>query len=261
MVNTPGQSWHKNPDKYTEYKHLQKIKRQIKNDQDREKYLQNARDVHKAQTSKKLTVRFYTYRIQIGDVITPDVVKKELADPETKSKYKKVFRPLWKGDLCSYDQLVNYKPRTPTDDERNFMEMIKPVVDDSPSVSHNSSGVCAMTMYWRKNPDKYAKHLQNQRIYQNRRRTEIKSVDAEKYLKEQRDKTKFKRHRKATLEFYDNRITSGEIITTDVIKDELSNPQEIKVKRPRNMVSFEDLVKYAHSRQAMPHLVCNILKN
>ena len=246
--------WNTNPDKYTEYKKIRTLKRKLEIAKDKENYLQNAREIQKEQTSKKLTVRFYTYRIQTGDDITPRVVEEELNDPDTRERYKKAFRSLWRGTLCSYEQLVAYNPRKLTDDERTFMDLIKPV-SVSPTVS-------PMTIYFRRNPDKYTEHLRKQRIFQRQKRIYIlNSGDAEDYLKKQREHTKFKRHRKLTLEFYDKRILAGESITTDVIRNELNNPVEIKTKRPANLVSFDDLVKYAHSRQAVPHLVCDILKN
>ena len=66
--------WNTNPDKYTEYKKIRTLKRKLEIAKDKENYLQNAREIQKEQTSKKLTVRFYTYRIQTGDDITPRVV-------------------------------------------------------------------------------------------------------------------------------------------------------------------------------------------
>ena len=105
--------------------------------------------------------------------------------------------------------------------------------------------------YYREHPEEYDEYKRRKNLRRNAQRSESLNGDsASEILEGERSDRKMKYRRKTTMEFYDKRISSGEGITAELIKRELTNPKTIVVKKPKDMLSFEEFVNYARSRNS-----------
>jgi hypothetical protein len=75
--------------------------------------------------SKGRTAAFYVARQKNGDDITPEIVKAELEDPMTRGKFSRVYRALRIGNLCSWEQLVRYRPINVDNETLEFLDGIR----------------------------------------------------------------------------------------------------------------------------------------